>query len=126
MIEIEQGYLIYANNNSKCNYVRQAYALALSIKLYNKDAHITVVTENEINEQYKKIFDDIIVPRESPVSQSVLNAEQRCHAFNISPYLKTIVLDADMLVRITCLIYIMHFIILKNLKKRQSFIGYNN
>ena len=95
---IDQGYLIYANNNSKCNYVRQAYALALSIKLYNKDAHITVVTENEINEQYKKVFDDIIVPRESPVSQSVLNAEQRCHAFNISPYLKTIVLDADMLV----------------------------
>ena len=39
---IEKGFLIYANNTWKENYLKQAYALALSIKLYNNDAHIIV------------------------------------------------------------------------------------
>ena len=95
---IEKGYLIYANNNSKCNYTRQAYALSLSIKCFNKDAHVTVVTENELCDRLRAGFDNVIVPHKAPVSQSVLNAEQRIHAYNISPYLKTIVMDADVLV----------------------------
>ena len=95
---IEKGYLIYANNNSKCNYVRQAYALSLSIKCFNKDAHVTVVTENELCDRLRAGFDNVIVPHKAPVSQSVLNSEQRIHAYNISPYLKTIVMDADVLV----------------------------
>tara|TARA_B100001113_G_scaffold343369_1_gene330587 strand:- start:2774 stop:3619 length:846 start_codon:yes stop_codon:yes gene_type:complete len=95
---IEKGYLIYANNNSKCNYVRQAYALSLSIKYFNKDAHVTVVTENTLCERLRAGFDDVIVPNKAPISQSVLNSEQRIHAYNISPYLKTIVMDADVLV----------------------------
>ena len=86
---IEKGYLIYANNNSKCNYVRQAYALSLSIKYFNKDAHVTVVTENTLCERLRAGFDDVIVPNKAPISQSVLNSEQRIHAYNISPYLKT-------------------------------------
>jgi len=95
---IEQGYLIYANNSNKCNYTRQAYALSLSIKLFNKDAHVTLVTENELCDRIRAGFDNVIVPHKVPVSQSVLNSEQRCHAYNISPYLKTIVMDADVLV----------------------------
>ena len=57
---IEKGFLIYANNTWKTDYLKQAYALGLSIKLFNPNAHITVVTNTEINDRYKKVFDDVI------------------------------------------------------------------
>ena len=93
---IEKGFLIYANNTWKENYLKQAYALALSIKLYNNDAHITVVTNTEAEDKYNKVFDNVIVKKTKP--NSLLNAEERINAFDISPYLKTIVMDADVLV----------------------------
>ena len=88
--------LIYANNTWKTNYLKQAYALGLSIKLFNPNAHITVVTNTEVSDRYKKVLDDVIFNKIQP--RSILNAEDRINAFDISPYLKTIVLDADTLV----------------------------
>ncbi len=93
---IEKGFLIYANNTWKTNYLKQAYALGLSIKLFNPNAHITVVTNTEVSDRYKKVLDDVIFNKIQP--RSILNAEDRINAFDISPYLKTIVLDADTLV----------------------------
>ena len=58
---IEKGFLIYANNTWKENYLKQAYALALSIKLYNNDAHITEVTTTESEDKYNKVFYNVIV-----------------------------------------------------------------
>ena len=94
---IEKGYLVYANNNADCNYVRQAYALALSLRIFNHDAHITLVSKDPIPSEYLKVFDDVLVPKKT-VTTSKLNAEQRQHQFNISPYLKTMVFDADVLI----------------------------
>ena len=93
---IEKGFLIYANNTWKTDYLKQAYALGLSIKLFNPNAHITVVTNTEVSDRYKKVLDDVIFNKMQP--RSILNAEDRINAFDISPYLKTIVLDADTLV----------------------------
>ena len=93
---IEKGFLIYANNTWKTDYLKQAYALGLSIKLFNPNAHITVVTNTEVSDRYKKVLDDVIFNKIQP--RSILNAEDRINAFDISPYLKTIVLDADTLV----------------------------
>jgi len=93
---IEKGFLIYANNTWKTDYLKQAYALGLSIKLFNPNAHITVVTNTEVNDRYKKVLDNVIFNKIQP--RSILNAEDRVNAFDISPYLKTIVLDADTLV----------------------------
>tara|TARA_B100000809_G_C15038720_1_gene494729 strand:+ start:186 stop:1025 length:840 start_codon:yes stop_codon:yes gene_type:complete len=93
---IEKGFLIYANNTWKTDYLKQAYALGLSIKLFNPNAHITVVTNTEVNDRYKKVLDNVIFNKIQP--RSILNAEDRINAFDISPYLKTIVLDADTLV----------------------------
>ena len=78
------------------DYLKQAYALGLSIKLFNPNAHITVVTNTEVSDRYKKVLDDVIFNKIQP--RSILNAEDRINAFDISPYLKTIVLDADTLV----------------------------
>ena len=60
---IEKGFLIYANNTWKENYLKQAYALALSIKLYNNDAHITVVTNTEADDKYNKVFPSLYLPK---------------------------------------------------------------
>ena len=127
---IEKGFLIYANNTWKTDYLKQAYALGLSIKLFNPNAHITVVTNTEVNDRYEKVLDDVIfnkiakrkdriggnsknsqlvqIPEKKMIKKgvgtykiqprSILNAEDRVNAFDISPYLKTIVLDADTLV----------------------------
>ena len=62
---MSRGFGIFAQNvtsqGHECDYLRQAYALALSIKIHcGKDQKVFVMTNNSVSEQYAKVFDDII------------------------------------------------------------------
>lgn len=82
-------------------YVRFAYALALSLKLSQKEVSnlsIGITPGYEVPEQYKHAFDQIIeIPWGDSASESSWKLENEWKAIYMSPYDETIKLDADML-----------------------------
>ena len=96
---MSKGFVIYAQNTKETNYVRQAYALALSIKYSQKSVtNVTLVTNNRVPAKYKAVFDNVFkIPWGDHAKGSRYNAENRWKLYHITPYDETIVLDSDML-----------------------------
>lgn len=94
-----QGFLVIAQN-SNVDYVRQAYALALSIRATQPTINnISLVTNDTVPEEYQKIFDKIIpIPFDDAAANSEWKIENRWKLYHASPYDETIVFDTDMLV----------------------------
>lgn len=99
--QMSKGFLIFAQNTKDVDYVTQAYALALSIKhTQTKVTNVSLVTNDEVPENYKSVFDQIIeIPWVSEEdTESRYRAEHRWKLYYTTPYDETIVLDSDMLV----------------------------
>lgn len=96
---MSKGFLIFAENSKSCNYVEQAYALALSIKNTQSTVlSVSLVTNERVPKNQQQVFDHIIpIPWISENIESTYKAEHRWKLFHITPYDETIVLDADML-----------------------------
>lgn len=96
---MSKGFLIFAHNTD-VNYVEQAYALALSIKMSQREVtSVTLITSDLVPKKYHKVF-DFIIPTPWVEEDGVTRyaGEHRWKLFHVSPYDETIVLDADMLV----------------------------
>ena len=96
---MSKGFVVFAQNIKSVNYVNQAYALALSIKLsQHETTAVTLVTNDNVPKKYQKAFDQIIpIPWVDNVTNSKFKAENRWKLYHASPYEETIVLDTDML-----------------------------
>ncbi len=95
---MNKGFCILAENNYKTDYVKQAYALALSIHKHNKE-NISIITDDIVPDQYKHVFDNIIpIPWGNLAKNSDWKIENRWKLYHLSPYAHTIVMDADMLI----------------------------
>ena len=95
---MSRGFCIFAQNNNKTDYVRQAYALALSIKHFCPGEKVCIITNDKLTTKQKKVFDDIInIPWTDQSQDSEWKIENRWKIYHASPYNKTIVMDADML-----------------------------
>jgi hypothetical protein len=101
---MNRGFGIFAQNTTaegyECDYLRQAYALALSIKIHcGKDEKVFVMTDQEVPEKYKAVFDDVIeIPWGDMAEKSRWKIENRWKMYHMTPYEHTIVMDADCLV----------------------------
>jgi len=96
---MNKGFCLIAQNNSKTDYVRQAYALALSLHLYNKDQKISLITNDIVPKEWQSVFDQIIpIPWTDSAEDSEWKIENRWKVYHASPYDETIVLEADMLI----------------------------
>ncbi len=93
-----KGYLILAQN-SDVNYIRQAYALALSIKKFQPTINnVSLVTNDNVPDEYLPAFDNVIeIPFGDHAKDSNWKVENRWKLYHATPYDETIVLDADML-----------------------------
>lgn len=92
---MNKGFLIYARSGEK-DYIKSAYALALSIRKFVPNSKISLVTDAKVD---KNIFDNIIeIPWMTDLKNSRFKTEDRWKLYHCSPYEHTIVLDADMLV----------------------------
>lgn len=96
---MSKGFLVIAENSKSTDYIQQAYALALSIKISQKDVtNISLVTNDKVPKKISKVFDSIItIPWTEKTVESRYAVENRWKLFHVSPYDETIVLDADML-----------------------------
>jgi hypothetical protein len=96
---MSKGFLIFAENSKSCNYVEQAYALALSIKnTQSTVSNVSLVTNDAVPKNQQHAFDHVIsIPWISETVESAYKAEHRWKLFHVTPYDETIVLDADMI-----------------------------
>ena len=94
---MSKGFLVLAQNTEDTDYVKQAYSLALSIKFSQSEiTSISLITNNEVPEQYTWIFDNII-PIPWYKEGNRYQAENRWKFYHVTPYDETMVLDTDML-----------------------------
>lgn len=85
--------------NTDVDYVRQAYVNAMSIRATNDNVKICLVTNNNVPEKYKQVFDDIVeIPWGDHAKDSDWKIENRWKIYHATPYDETIVMDTDMLV----------------------------
>lgn len=96
---MSKGFLVLAQNTDTVDYVQQAYALALSIKLSQNDVDkLSLITNDPVPEEYKSAFDQIIpIPYFNKDVNSSFKTEHRYQMYYATPYEETIVLDTDML-----------------------------
>lgn len=102
--ESTKGYIVIAQNSATVDYLRQAYALALNLKLTQSTVNNLTVcvdaeTRKQITQKHQKVFDNIVdIPWDDPKQHS---SEWKIHNkwkyFYMSPYDETVILDTDML-----------------------------
>ena len=96
-----RGYLILAQNTRSEDYLRMAYALALSIKnSQSTENNVTLATDNIslVPLKYGMIFDNIVeIPWTDAASLSKWKIENKWKYYYMTPYDETVILDADMI-----------------------------
>ncbi len=95
---MSKGHIFIAQN-SDIDYVRQACALALSIKKFNKEYNQTcIITNDPVPDEYKHAFDFIVsVPWGDLAKDSLWKIENRWKLIYATPFKENIVYDTDML-----------------------------
>lgn len=95
---MSKGHVFLAQNSDD-NYVRQAYALALSIKIHNKEHNQTcLITNDPVPEEYKHVFDHIVpIPWKDSARNSQWKIENRWKIIYATPFDENLVYDTDML-----------------------------
>lgn len=94
---MSKGHVFLAQN-SDVNYVRQACALALSIKKYNSVNQTCIITNDQIPKEYTHAFDHVVsIPWSDSAKESSWKIENRWKIIHATPFKESLVYDADML-----------------------------
>lgn len=96
---MSKGYLILAQNTKTDDYVRLAYALALSIKGTQSEINqVAIATNDKLTDIQKSVFDHVIeIPWNDQATASKWKIENKWKYYYMTPFDETVVLDADML-----------------------------
>lgn len=100
---MSRGYIVLAQNNKTTDYLRQAYALALNLKLtQSKVSNLTVcvdeATKKLIKPKHRAVFDHIVdIPWGDAAKDNDWKIQNKWKFYHMSPYDETVILDADML-----------------------------
>ena len=90
---MDKGYFIFAQGK---DYIRNAYALALSIKNTQEinSVCVAIAEDDTMPEDYKEIFDHIVRIKNVGLKYPMQNEWQ---IWDLTPYKETIHVEADML-----------------------------
>jgi len=93
---MSKGFLWFCQNNTKTDYVELSIELAKSIKKFNKENTVCVITD--VNSKFESEHVDIVkvLQTDSSKTHQVKWANEH-KAFELSPFTHTIKLEADML-----------------------------
>ena len=96
---MSKGYLILAQNTKTSDYVRHAYALALSIKGTQSTVNeVAIATNDKLTDRQRSAFDHVVsIPWTDQAASSKWKIENKWKYFYMTPFDETVVLDADML-----------------------------
>jgi len=96
---VARGYITLAQNSGSVDYIKQAYALALSIKLTQKGVNnfaVCVESRDCVPTQYRHVFDYIIEIPNDEAKDSTWKINNKWKYYEMSPFDETVILDADM------------------------------
>ena len=99
---VSRGYIVIAQNNDVTDYLEQAYALALNLKLTqtvvsNLTVCVDTKTRKLIKAKHKKVFDKIVdIPWQDDAKDAEWKINNKWKYYYMSPYDETVILDTDM------------------------------
>ena len=91
-----RGFLWFAQNNYKTDYVELSITLAKSIKRWNKNNQVCVVTDEKSKFENEHV-DIVKVLEQDDSAEHEMKWANEHKAFDITPFTHTIKLEADML-----------------------------
>lgn len=96
---MNRGHVFLAQNTEDADYLKQAYALALSIKAFNKEHNKTcLITNDNVPDEYKHAFDYVVpIPWKDQARNSKWKIENRWKIIHATPFDENLVYDTDML-----------------------------
>lgn len=100
---MSKGYIVIAQNNDVTDYLEQAYALALNLKLTqtvvsNLTVCVDTKTRKLIKAKHKKVFDNIVdIPWQDDAKDAEWKINNKWKYYYMSPYDETVILDTDMI-----------------------------
>jgi hypothetical protein len=98
-----RGYIVIAQNTRTVDYLRQAYALALNLKITQSTVNKLTVcvdpyTKSKITDQHRAIFDKVIdIPWADAAADAEWKIQNKWKYLYMTPYDETVILDTDML-----------------------------
>ena len=92
---MSKGFLWFAQNNDKTDYVELSIKLAKSIKRWNRENKVCVVTDDKSKFESKHV-DMVRVLKNDHSADHEIKWANECQAFALSPFKHTIKLEADM------------------------------
>lgn len=97
----QRGYVTIAQNGPYGDYLRAAYALALSLRKTQSEVSgisVLVTPGQEIPDRYREVFDEVIeIPWGDAAAREDWKIHNKWKVFHCTPYRNTVLLDADML-----------------------------
>ena len=94
---MSKGFLWFAQNNEKTDYVELSIKLAKSIKRYNRQNKVCVVTDKNSKLKKNKDIDIVRVLNQDDSADHKIKWANEWKAFDLTPFTHTIKLEADML-----------------------------
>lgn len=98
-----RGYIVLVQNNSTTNYLEQAYALALNLKLTQSTVNNLTICVDEhtkalIEQKHIDVFDHIVdIPWLDAAKDAEWKIQNKWKYYYMSPYDETVILDTDMI-----------------------------
>lgn len=100
---MSKGYIVIAQNSKSVDYLQQAYALALNLKLTQSSVSNLAVcvdenTKSKITEKHRLVFDKIIdIPWNDDADKHDWKINNKWKYYYMTPYDETVILDTDMI-----------------------------
>jgi len=100
---MSKGYIVIAQNNGTVDYLEQAYALALNLKLTQSTvSKLTVCVDKKtkalIQPKHKKAFDKIVdIPWVDNAEDAEWKINNKWKYYYMTPYDESVILDTDMI-----------------------------
>ena len=92
---MSKGFLWFCQNNEKTDYVKLSVQLAKSLKRFNRQNNICVITDEKSKFTNEYVDMVKVLPQDQSSSHEIKWANE-CKAFDLSPFTHTIKLEADM------------------------------
>ena len=102
-MHMSRGYIVIAQNSGTVDYLQQAYALALNLKLTQSTVSdltvcVDAATKKMITAKHKKVFDNIVdIPWQDDAASADWKINNKWKYYYMSPYDETVILDTDMI-----------------------------
>ncbi len=93
---MSKGFMWFAQNNDKTDYVELSIKLAESIKKHNKENKICVVTDEKSKFEHS-LVDEVRVLKHDESADHGIKWANEYQAFAVTPFTHTIKLESDML-----------------------------